>query len=74
MKSVCQKHLVKFFDNYYESGVNFDSPAFSAWADELTASTAYMNGEVDPTESNKHLSPEAYLWLLPIYEEILRGM
>lgn len=60
MKEVCQSMGVKCFDNYRESGVTF-----ADWIDE---------GLALGTTANRHISREGYKWLLPIYENLLRGL
>lgn len=60
MMEVCKNKGVKCFDNYHESGVTF-----ADWFDE---------GVAQGTTANKHISKEGYKWLLPIYENLLRGV
>lgn len=60
MMEVCKNKGVKCFDNYHESGVTF-----AEWFDE---------GVAQGTTANKHISKEGYKWLLPIYENLLRGL
>lgn len=60
MLEVCKNKGVKCFDNYHESGVTF-----ADWFDE---------GVAQGTTANKHISREGYKWLLPIYENLIRGL
>lgn len=60
MKEVCSAKCVRCFDNYRDSGV-----IFSDWFDEGTA---------QGTTANKHISREGYAWLLPVYENLIRGL
>lgn len=60
MKEVCANKGVKCFDNFRESGVTF-----ADWFDE---------GVSLGTTANKHVSREGYKWLLPIYENLIRGL
>lgn len=60
MLEVCSSKGVKCFDNFRESGVTF-----ADWMDE---------GVSQGTTANKHISREGYNWILPIYENILRGL
>ena len=60
MLEVCKDKGVKCFDNFHESGY-----IFNEWQDE---------GVTQGTTANKHISKEGYKWLLPIYENLLRGL
>lgn len=60
MIEVCKNKGVKCFDNFHESGY-----IFNEWQDE---------GLAQGTTANKHISKEGYKWLLPIYENLLRGL
>lgn len=53
------------FDNYRRCGLSFQNPAQLAWIDE---GLSLGLGE------NRHLSEEAYRWLVPRYEAVLEGM
>ena len=69
MIEVCGDKGVKCFDNYRESGTLFYTPnaniPYPEWFDE-----GYALG-ISP---NRHISREGYEWLLPVYENILRGL
>ena len=68
MLEICRLKNVPCFDNYRESGICFGDAALSAWMDE---------GEVyngSPEKATKHLSREAYAWLLPKYESLLQNL
>ncbi|MCR5846610.1 MAG: SGNH/GDSL hydrolase family protein [Lachnospiraceae bacterium] len=62
MKRVCEKKKVFCYDNFHDSGVDFQDPDFISWADE----GIYLGGS-----SNFHFSPEGYRWLLPKYKLLL---
>ncbi|MBQ6420639.1 MAG: SGNH/GDSL hydrolase family protein [Clostridia bacterium] len=68
MLAVCRRKNVPCFDNHRESGICFADDNLSAWMDE---------GEVfnnSHEKATKHLSREAYAWLLPRYESLLQGI
>ena len=68
MLEVCGINGVKCFDNYRESGLMFpvsDVEYYPNWLDE---------GITLGTTKNRHISKEGYQWLLPVYENILRGL
>lgn len=60
MKEVCASKCVKCFDNFRDSGVTF-----ADWFDE---------GVTLGTSANRHISREGYKWLLPTYENLIRGL
>ena len=63
MEEVCHRHSIPCFNNYYNSGINFNNPDQNAWMDE---------GPYRGKGANYHFSPEGYDWLLPKYAAILR--
>jgi hypothetical protein len=65
MQQVCTAQGIPCFDNYHNSGVNFQNTVLSAWQDEglSTGGTA-----------TTHLSDSAYTWLLPKYENALGAL
>lgn len=68
MLEVCGINGVKCFDNYRESGLMYpvsDVEYYPNWLDE---------GITLGTTKNRHISKEGYQWLLPVYENILRGL
>ncbi len=64
MKRVCEKREIFCFDNYHDSGVDFQDTDFISWADE----GIYFGGP-----PNAHFSPEGYRWLLPKYKFLLEN-
>ncbi len=66
MQEICAKWAIPCFDNYHGSGISFQNPAHLVWMDE-----GLMLGLEKP---NRHFSKEAYEWLLPKYEALLRGL
>ena len=63
MEEVCRKKSMPCFNNYYNSGINFNDPSQNAWIDE---------GLYVGKGKNFHFSPEGYDWLLPKYAALLR--
>lgn len=66
MLKVAAEYSIPCFDNYRSCGLNFHNPAQQVWMDEGRAM-----GEEKP---NYHFSAEAYQWLLPKYEQLLRSL
>ena len=65
MQEVCRKWAIPCFDNYHESGISFQTPSHLAWIDE---------GVQLGIGPNRHFTKEAYEWLLPKYEALLRSL
>ena len=65
MKEVCGAKSVMCFDNFRDAGIYFRDENLSAWQDE---------GLWDAKSANRHLSPEAYKAVYPIYETILESL
>lgn len=66
MLAVAAEYAIPCFDNYRCSGISFRNPAHRAWMDE-----GLSLGEEKP---NYHFSAEAYQWLLPKYEQLLKSL
>ena len=65
MQEICAKRGIPCFDNYHDSGVDFQSPESLAWIDEGVE----MGGKPD-----RHFSHKGYQYLLPIYEKLLENL
>lgn len=65
MIEVANAQGVQVIDNYHNSGINFFNPVTNVWQDE---------GLVVNGTANFHISDEAYTWLLPKYESVLRSL
>lgn len=65
MQQICAAWAIPCFDNYHQSGLSFQNPAHLAWMDEGIS----LGGT-----KNCHFSAEAYRWLLPKYEALLRSL
>lgn len=74
MIEVCRELCVPCFDNYHNLGIYFRDHGVSVWADELRVGNAKFTGADDTQECNYHLSRAGYLWVLPVYENILTGL
>ena len=66
MEDVCRKWSIPCYNNYYNCGLSFQNPHQLPWLDE-----ALVLGE---EKANHHFSEEAYEWLLPRYEALLRAL
>ena len=66
MQEICAKWSLPCFDNYHGCGISFQNPAHLAWMDEGLS--------LGLEQPNRHFSKEAYEWLLPKYEALLRGL
>lgn len=66
MLTVAARYAIPCFDNYRMSGLSFQNLSQRVWIDEALAL-----GEEKP---NYHFSPEAYEWLLPRYEALLKSL
>lgn len=70
--SVCEDLGIPVFNNYTQSGVRFNTTTHS-WVDEgLVKALQYDDPSL--SNANKHLSREAYEWLVPKYEHLLLGL
>lgn len=65
MLEMCAKWGIPCFDNFHDSGVDFQSPESLAWMDEGVE----LGGE-----PNRHFSRKGYQYLLPIYEKLLENL
>lgn len=63
MIEVCKLKGVVCFDNYHDSGINFQDSDCLSWCDEGVYLGIGKNG---------HFSPKAYKYLLPLYETFLQ--
>ena len=66
MEEICHKWSIPCYNNYYNCGISFQNPAQRAWMDE-----ALSLGLEKP---NHHFSDEAYDWLVPRYEALLKSL
>ena len=66
MEEICHKWSIPCYNNYYNCGISFQNPAQRAWMDE-----ALSLGQEKP---NHHFSDEAYDWLVPRYEALLKSL
>ena len=66
MLAVAARYAIPCFDNYRHSGLSFQNRSQRVWIDEALA--------LGEEKANYHFSPEAYRWLLPRYEALLRGL
>ncbi len=65
MEEICRNWSIPCFNNYYNCGLSFRNPAQLSWIDEgLSLGIA----------ENHHFSEEAYDWLLPRYEALLKSL
>lgn len=65
MLEICGIYGIPCFDNYRKSGISWHTNLQISWADE----GVYLGGEI-----NRHLSPEAYDFLIPVYENLLKSI
>lgn len=65
MEEVCRAWSIPCYNNYYNCGLSFQNPAQLPWLDE---------GLVLGLPENHHFSKEAYEWLLPRYEALLKAL
>ena len=65
MEEVCRRWSIPCYNNYYHCGLSFQNPNQLPWLDE---------GLVLGKNENHHFSDEAYDWLVPQYEALLRAL
>ena len=66
MEDVCRKWSIPCYNNYYNCGLSFQNPAQLPWLDEGLV--------LGKEKENHHFSDEAYDWLVPRYEALLRAL
>ena len=65
MIEMCELYAIPCFDNYRKCGISWYTDLQEDWADE----TASSGGS-----ANMHLSDEAYDFLVPVYENLLKSI
>lgn len=65
MLKICANHSVPCFDNYHDSGISWLNTEQVKWMDQ---------GYVASGTINYHFSPEAYTWMMPMYEALLNRL
>ena len=66
MEEICRKWSIPCYNNYYNCGLSFQNPAQLPWLDEGLV--------LGKEKENHHFSEEAYEWLLPRYEALLKAL
>lgn len=74
MIEMCNMLGVKCFNNYTDLGLYFGDANVRAWADEGVILSKEYTGTLDDATNNRHLSREAYMWVLPTYEKLLTNL
>ena len=65
MIEICEKYAIPCFDNYRKSGISWETNIQTSWCDEGISLGQSMN---------RHLSDEAYNFLVPVYESLLKSI
>ncbi len=65
MIEMCGLYGIPCFDNYRKCGISWKTNIQTSWCDE----GVYGGGSI-----NRHLSPDGYDFLIPVYESLLKGI
>lgn len=65
MLEMCALYGIPCFDNYRKSGISWHTDLQTSWADEGVS----LGGSI-----NRHFSDAGYDFLLPVYEQLLKGI